>query len=182
MSWGNPLSLILAAAAAAAGNSIYRNLVCSGAVLGLQSSGQLQQRSGGSFYLISNLWNQELPTLLSSSHQQWKLYNRPDVCTGQKGNILRAKACPTVEIANSSMPSIVQKNTVRNRALLCSLGRLEFTVCRFNTRSASAGTTGMWHHILANLETLEGAHWFKNKLGLMRWFSAHRHLSLSLAV
>lgn len=177
---GDPLSLSLAAAAAAEGNSIYRNLVCM--VLQLQSSGQLQQRSGGSFYLISDLWNQELPTLLSSSHQQWKLYNGPDVCTGQKGNILRAKTCPTVELANSSMPSTTQKNTVRNRALLCSLGLLELTVCRFNTRSLSAGLTGMWHHILANLETLECAHWFKNKLGLVRWFSAYRRLSLSLVV
>lgn len=130
---GDPLSPSLAAAAAAEGNSIYRNLVCSGVVLGLQSSGQLQQRSGGSFYLISDLWNQALPTLLSSSHQQWKLYNGPDNCMGQKGNIPRAKTCPTTENADSSMPSTVQQNTVRTRALLCSLGRLEFTVCRLNT-------------------------------------------------
>lgn len=128
---GEPLSLSLAAAAAE-GNSIYRNLVCSSVVLGLRSSGQLQRRSGGSFYLISDLWNQEFPTLLSSSHQQWKLYNGPDNCMGQKGNIPRAKTCPTTENADSSMPSIVQQNTVRTRALLCSLGRLEFTVCRFN--------------------------------------------------
>lgn len=129
---GDPFSLNLLAAAAE-GNSIYRNLVCSGMVLGLQSSGQLQRRSGGSFYLISDLWNQELPTLLSRSLQQWKLYNGPDNCMGQKGNILRAKTCPTTENANNSMPSIVQQNTVRNRTLLCSLGRLEFTVSRFNT-------------------------------------------------